>query len=301
LSVKPPGSSGPLPGADPATETFGLRCWSGTAEPMARAHRHDDIEINVVAAGSLHYRFGARPITVPAGATSVFWAALPHQLVAAAPGSTTHWLTVPLEVVLRWRTGEDLVAELLSGVPLLTAASAGHDADRAVLALQIPRWALDLASGEPQLRSIALLEIEAFLRRVLRQARWLPPEAAAADPVTKSRSRAATMAATVATRCREPLTVEDVAAAVHLSPQYAMTVFRAATGTTIGAYLTLCRVAEAQRLLVTTGLTVPTIAHAAGFGSVSRLYAAFAAAGLPAPAAYRRIQQRAAGWAGEGG
>jgi transcriptional regulator GlxA family with amidase domain len=161
----------------------------------------------------------------------------------------------------------------------------------------VSRWAADLAAGDAQLRDIALLEIEGFLRRVLRRAKRAPAQVPD-DVAARSRSRAATMATTVAARCREPLSVEDVAAAVHLSPQYAMTVFRQATGSTIGAYLTQCRVAEAQRLLITTALTVPAVSHAAGFGSVSRLYAAFEGGGLPPPAAYRRVQQRAAGWAG---
>jgi len=263
---------------------------------MVRAHRHDDIEVNVVATGGMHYLFGARPVTVPAGATSIFWAALPHQLTTTEPGTTTHTLTVPLEVVLRWRTGEDLVAELLSGQPLLVPGTPADSVDRAVLEHSVRRWVPELAGGDEQTTSIALLEIEAFLRRMLRQAQRLPQELLPEDPVTRSRSRAAAMATVVATRCGERLSVGDVAATVHLSPQHAMAVFRQATGTTIGAYLTSCRIAEAQRLLITTRMTVPAIAHASGFGSVSRLYSCFATAGLPAPGTYRRLQQRAAGW-----
>jgi len=294
LPIRPLRCSPPPPWEDTTADTVGLRCWTGTAEPMARAHRHDDIEVNVVATGGMHYLFGARPVTVQAGATSVFWAALPHQLVATEPGTTTHWLTVPLQTVLRWRAGEDLLTELLSGEPLLVPGPRrpDPDPDRALVELQLARWARDLLPGEEQVTGIALLEIEAFLRRVLRRARPVPPGPTPDDAVTRVRSRAAVMATAVATRCREPLSVQDVAATVHLTPQYAMRIFRTATGTTIGAYLTQCRVAEAQRLLITTAMTVPGISHAAGFGSVSRLYAAFSSAGLPSPAAYRRGRRR---------
>ena len=290
---------------------FGLACWVGAAHPMPRAHRHDDIEVNVVVEGRLDYLFGGRRVAIPAGATSVFWAALPHQVVGTAAGSSARWLTVPLDTVLRWRLAEPVITQLLSGAPLITphlgpASLSSDEASGADPAApgQLPEtrqrflaWRGDLSSADPQLEQIALLEMEAYLQRVLRVARPVgePVEAAGASTVL-ARSRAAAMATYVATHFRDPVSVDSVAASVHLTPHYAMQVFKDGVGSTIGGYLAQCRLAEAQRLLITTQLTVATIAHAAGFASSSRLYAACAEAGLPAPAAYRRIQQHAAGW-----
>lgn len=275
-------------------QVFGLTCWSGRALPMRRAHRHDDIEVNVVVRGQLDYLFGGRRVVLPAGTTSVFWAALPHQVVATEEGSYARWLTVPLAVVLGWRLAEPRITELLSGQPLVTAAAletAGPSEPR------FARWSGDLAATDPALTEIALLEMEAYLHRLLRLARPGDETATTDRPGTaRTRSRAAAMAAVVATRFRDPLSVAEVAAAVHLNPHYAMQLFRQAVGSTIGEYLTSCRLAEAQRLLITSALTVETVAHAAGFGSASRLYAACADAGLPPPATYRRVQQQAAGW-----
>ena len=59
---------------------------------------------------------------------------------------------------------------------------------------------------------------------------------------------------------------------------------------------TVRKLAEAQRLLITTRLTVADVAHAAGFASSSRLYAAFTESGLPTPASCRQLQLQAAGW-----
>lgn len=279
---------------------FGLACWSGPARAMPRAHRHDDIEVNVVVSGQLDYLFGGRRVTIPAGATSIFWAALPHQVVGTAEDSAARWLTVPLDTVLRWRLAEPLVAALLTGVPLLVpemAPEGPESPESPETEQRFPRWAADLLTRDEQLKEIALLEVEAYLHRVLRVARPLSdPVETEVDSTARTRSRAALMATFVATRFREPVSIDDVAAAVHLNPHYAMHVFRSAVGTTIGGYLTSCRLAEAQRLLITTQLTVASIAHAAGFASSSRLYAACAEAGLPAPATYRRIQQSAAGW-----
>lgn len=68
----------------------------------------------------------------------------------------------------------------------------------------------------------------------------------------------------------------------------AMTVFRRAVGVTLGQYVTMCRVAEAQRLLLTTSLRVTEIAEAAGFGSLSSFYEHVSAACGMTPREYRR-------------
>ncbi|MEE1649947.1 helix-turn-helix domain-containing protein [Brachybacterium sp. J144] len=87
---------------------------------------------------------------------------------------------------------------------------------------------------------------------------------------------------------REPLTIADIAAAAHLTPSHAMTVFRRTVGVTLGEYVTMCRVAEAQRLLLTTSMTTAEIASAAGFGSLSSFYEHVTAACGMTPREYRR-------------
>jgi transcriptional regulator GlxA family with amidase domain len=67
-----------------------------------------------------------------------------------------------------------------------------------------------------------------------------------------------------------------------------MTLFRESVGTTVGSYLTRCRVAEAQRLLVTTAMTAAEVAHAAGFGSQSSFYTHFTRACGLSPSSYRK-------------
>ena len=50
----------------------------------------------------------------------------------------------------------------------------------------------------------------------------------------------------------------------------------------------MCRVAEAQRLLLTTSLRITEIADAAGFGSLSSFYQRMSAACGMTPREYRR-------------
>ena len=66
-----------------------------------------------------------------------------------------------------------------------------------------------------------------------------------------------------------------MAAVVHLHPSTAAAVFRRDMGVTIGEYLAQCRVAEAQRLLISSRATTSDIALRSGFGSTSRLYERF--------------------------
>ncbi|MCD0485925.1 helix-turn-helix domain-containing protein [Streptacidiphilus sp. ASG 303] len=303
--------------ADPRDDVFGLACWQGPASLMDHAHRHDDIEVNLAAGSELVYLFGGRRVVLERGAMAAFWAAVPHQLVGADPGTPVRWLTVPLAVFLRWGLPDHAVQALLRGQPLVAGAADRQEADAALFR----QWSADLADGDGELRRITLLEIEARLRRLVAAAsagrrdgggaedgagRGGGPEDAGgagagagtgmgADGAVE---RAARMARFVALHFREPLTAERIAAAVPLHPHYAMGLFREVVGTTLTAYVTQCRVAEAQRLLVTTAMPVAEVGEAAGFGSQSRFYSCFTeACGMP-PAAYRRLHHAAARGAG---
>ena len=138
---------------------------------------------------------------------------------------------------------------------------------------------------------IALLEIQAAVRRVLgayARATPAPPTDGAGSVPTARLRQVGAMAQHVRDHHRSPLPVADIAAAVHLTPSHAMTMFRRTVGVTLGQYVTMCRVAEAQRLLLTTSLRVAEIAEEAGFGSLSSFYEHVSAACGMTPREYRR-------------
>ena len=62
-----------------------------------------------------------------------------------------------------------------------------------------------------------------------------------------------------------PVTLESVAAHVHLNPSYFSTMFRQATGSTFKEYLNMVRIEESKRLLANTSYSVIDIAVATGF------------------------------------
>jgi transcriptional regulator GlxA family with amidase domain len=142
-------------------------------------------------------------------------------------------------------------------------------------------WPAELATGDSVLSAAMELEARAIVMRILRRSGRRPPEG-------RQPTAAARMARFMSAGFTGPMTVQDVAAAADLGPSQAMAVFRRDCGTTIGAYLTALRVAEAQRLLRTTTLTTDRIVLEAGFGSVSSGYDAFRRVVGEPPAQWRR-------------
>jgi AraC-like DNA-binding protein len=63
----------------------------------------------------------------------------------------------------------------------------------------------------------------------------------------------------------EPISLRDVADAVHLTPGYLTTLVRERTGRTVQAWIAERRMAEARRLLVETDLAVEEVGARAGF------------------------------------
>lgn len=256
-------------------EWFGVASFRGAVPAMFAAHRHDDLEVNA-SPSPLIYLLDGREVTIPAGSLGVFWAARPHRLVTAV--DEVSWLTVPLGVALGWSLPGGFIGSLLAGDLVLVSEGAGL-----ALAERAELWAGALADepGDAERRA-AELEVEALLRRIAARR----TEVAPGHPGVKG--TAGEMAAFISERSADDLRVEDVARHVHLHPQYAMTLFRRALGITIGEYLLQCRVARAQRLLLTTDMPITEVGFAAGFGSQSQFYARFRDRCGEAPAAYRR-------------
>lgn len=275
------------PQVAPRIESSSLTGWTGQPALMRAAHQHDDLELNLVAeGGSMVYLFGGVPVEVGPGGVAAFWAAVPHQLVANS-ATRAHWVHLPFATFLGWGLPDGLVSRLLSGAPLVSPPSAAAPADPAYFA----RWAADLASDDAERHRIAMLEIEARVRRLALVTPEEPGHRSFPVGGDVSLRQVVTMMRYIAEHFRDPLTVAGIAGVVHLHPHYAMAQFRKVARTTMGGYLAQCRLADARRLLITTDLPIGQVAAASGFGSVSRFYPAFrSACGIP-PAAFRRTHR----------
>jgi AraC family transcriptional regulator len=90
-------------------------------------------------------------------------------------------------------------------------------------------------------------------------------------------------------RLAEPLTLAEIADDVYLSVFHLVRVFKEATGETPYRFLTRLRVEEAQRLLLTTDLSIAEIAPRCGFASPGALSTAFLRHVGVRPSAYRNF------------
>ena len=143
---------------------LGFHVSDAPANRMARAHRHDDIELTVLESGWIDYLFGGGRIRNHAGEPCVRWAAIPHQSIDFDPGGIHYSLKVPLAWFLNWRLPESLVNRLLGGEMLIETEPEQGSSDLAMMR----RWHAAFVSGEPDSHRMILLEAEARLLRLTR-------------------------------------------------------------------------------------------------------------------------------------
>ncbi len=274
------GRSGRVSGgltASKTAESFGLQSWRWQPALMPLPHRHSDVELNLLLEGTVTYVHRDRFVTLAPHQLAIFWAAIPHQLIERDADCDFCILTLPLDMLLAWRLPPPFVQSLLMGELFVN----GDPISALVDSLQVPRWHEELAAGFP---AVVLMEMEARLLR------WAMTWHTAPKGVTaiEADSKASLMARYIVENYAEPLTVDAVARTAGLHPNYAMTCFKQTFGMTILEYTLQYRVAQAQRLLVTTDASVLEIAMQSGFGSLSAFYAAFGRYAGQAPRALRQ-------------
>jgi AraC-like DNA-binding protein len=243
-------------------------------------HTHGDIELNWTACTRLTYAMGGGRVSIEPGEIGLFWGGIPHQLchvqVLRPPATPGVWITLPLTWFLARGFSHALDKRLMSG-ELIAWPLEGS---------RVEQWAEDFGGGQAR-RRLVLLELEAAIeRQALRLPEQGPRRAGVSSP--DRLSHVDRLAAVLAQRYRQPLSIPKLTAELGLHPNYAMTLFRRAFGLTIKQYLTQLRLAHAQRLLATTRRSVLDVALDSGFGSLGRFYAAFAAALKQRPLEYRR-------------
>lgn len=252
--------------ADVPLEELGAFVREGVPEAMLGAHAHLEVELNYVRSGWMGYRMAGGEVRLEPGVLAAFWAALPHQLSEVGEGTRCVWVTLPLAAVLQAGLAVEVIDRLLAGEVVTTQ-----------LPDAVPgRWSAD---GDARSLRAMRLEIQAALLRM----RPGTARASAGEP-----GAVETMCRFVAASYREPLTVMDVARAAGLHPNYAMRLFRSATGLTINDTILRHRLGHAQRLLLDSDLSVEVIAADSGFGSASRFYEVFQARTGQTPRGYRR-------------
>ena len=272
----------------PDVAPYGFTCVRWNPTPMRRSDRHNEVELNFLQSGWLTYLVGGRTVRIEAQRLSAFWAAIPHQIIEFAPGTEYFVATLPLPWFLQCRLPEDLVQPLLFGQVLVDPTC------RASLDSELfTHWERDLQQPQPELKRAVLFEMEA---RLLRFALAVSTGRATAESGRKrpasftdsGLNKVEQMACLIAQRYTDRLTVDEIGRSVNLHPNYAMSLFQKAFGTTLIEYLTQHRVLHAQRLLATSEQKIVEVAYSSGFNSISRFNDAFRRACGCSPREYRR-------------
>ena len=265
----------------------GLEGISEAKVPFTRLHCHDHIEVSINEHAPVVAMFGGQRIVLPTDHLVVFWAARPHGPIETAPGGWAHGIHIPLAWIMQWRLPTSLMRALLAGRVILDPPADRPAADLAL----VKNWVRLLGQNSEEGRRIVLLEAEARLRRLTVD--MAVRESSQPPHMEPPHSRGAIgrfekMATLIARHFHEPLLIQDIAEAVHLTPDAAMRLFRKLSGITLHECLLQHRVSNAQRLLATTDVKIDDVAAQSGFGSAARFYAGFQKVVGQSPAAYRR-------------
>lgn len=267
-----------------AENSLGFRCWHGPGRAMPGAHTHLEIEANFLGRGAISYLFGGQRVDVGAGEWAIFWGSVPHQLMILEANSEICWFTLPLARFLGWNLPPVLTESLLGGRILQGKSDGERDAGHFAL------WETDLESGDAARSQIAELEIQAWLHRL---ALGLgKPQHSISGATGGEIGHIEKMAAFMAQNYALPIGTGEVARAAGIHPNYAMNLFKRGFGLSLGEFLLRTRLAQAQRLLVTSDRNVLDIAFSCGFGSASRFHAAFKQRCDQSPSDYRKSLRR---------
>lgn len=267
---------------------YGFTCVRWSPSPMRRPDHHNEVELNLLQSGWVTYLLGGRKVRIEAGQLSVFWAAIPHQIIEFGTATEYFVATIPFAWFLQCKLPDNFVQPLLHGDALSEQTTHRGRSDRDLFG----QWEADLKQPLKETKAIVMLEMQA---RLLRLAMGLP---ALPSPTGKARTRhiarndaglnkVEQMACLIARQYAEPLSVEDIGKAVGLHPNYAMSLFKKAFGTTLIDYLTHHRISHAQRLLATTDEKIVDVAFSSGFNSISRFNETFRRACKCSPREYR--------------
>ncbi|MFY1691683.1 AraC family transcriptional regulator [Plantactinospora sp. WMMB782] len=233
------------------------------------AHWHDYYELGYVLSGTARHVVNGVPRTLRPGGVFLLTPTDFHELhVAGQAPLTCYNVVVEPDVAERWLDRALPTPSGAAGPPwLLDDPSFGPDFDRL--------WR-ESAGRLPGAEALADAVLGCILIELAR--RCADPATSTREPVPGGSDPGGDIRRAVRyveRRFREPLTLAEVAAYVHLSPNYFSERFGQVVGVSFQSYLQTRRLRFARSLLASTGLGVTEICHAAGFNSPSHFGRAY--------------------------
>jgi len=256
----------------------------GDGDPM---HWHDHFEIALVQDGAGEFRFGRRVLRAEPGDVFFIDNSQPH-VALADPG----W---PLRLLLVLFRPELLAGP--GGRELDLGYLSPFRADERTDSPRVPGTSALAAEITPVLHALRTTWdrhdpaerhlLDATLRMALalvNRDRHAAATPGAARAAADRREQIRPVLAYVDGHCRERITLDDVAELVHVSPSRVRHVFKDVTGVSFKEYVTVVRVAEARRLL----LSVAEIARVVSYTNLNQFYKVFYRSCAMSPGEYRR-------------
>ena len=253
----------------------GIRCEINTPSGSYPLHRHDYFELEIIAEGEIiHELNGAREV-LSAGAVVSLSPADLHRFTVLAPVRI-------LSFCIYYKDAPRVVQKIVSNAKFPFRASLGEDELEQVF-LAFDELSRALADTGDYRREMIGARATLLLVLLLRSAKEHSAVRSSGGFLHISRAMEY-----IAENCTLPITLEEVAATIHLTPSYFSKLFAEINGSGFVKYLTEQRVEHAKLLLTTTNDTVTDIAFASGFGSFSSFSRAFRAVVGVTPNEYRK-------------
>jgi AraC-like DNA-binding protein len=241
---------------------------------MSCSHWHGHVEINYLFNCSADYLINGKKISVPEGKMIVFWASIPHQMIASFGDGEMVNIYIPLEAFLSWKFPNHFFSEILNGEVLV--ADSLHASDQYLTRM----WERDLERKELPLMLQVIDEVRNRLRRMSLESFSTfnlsqSSESADSKNLVAGLPHIQIILRFIADNYDQKITIKDISEETGLHPNYAMKLFTRVLKISIKQYVNKLRLQHAQALLIDTNEPILNIALKAGFGSISRFYDIF--------------------------
>ena len=203
-----------------------------TVRRMAGPHMHSQIELNYVLEGQMTYWFDGRELTLSADRLCLFWGMCPHQVTDCEEGTQFVCLYMPMSVILGMANPSRLREAIFRGAVIEALNIRSYD--RQIFL----DWRNELLAGDANTEEILRSELVARVKRIendgwrdLREQGEVLVNLRQCD--VDRIHHIEQMLRFISENALRKISVEDVAEATGLHPNYAMTLFKRALGLTI--------------------------------------------------------------------
>lgn len=254
---------------------------------MESSHWHGHIEVNYLYGCSADYLINGKKISVPEGRMIIFWASIPHQMIASEGDGEMVNIYIPLQAFLTWKFSDQFISDILHGEVLV--ADRLHPTDKLITS----QWENDLEKNDYRMMIHVIDEIRNRLRRMSLEPYSTfnlskQPNQLESRSLVSGLPHIQAILRFIADNYDKKITIEEVAQVTGLHPNYAMKLFNRVMKISIKQYINKLRLQHAQALLIDTNDAVLNIALEAGFGSTSRFYDLFQREFQVTPQQYRQ-------------